>query len=118
MMRFFLRAKVHRATVTDRSLDYEGSLTIDLDLMEAVGILPNEQVHVYNVSNGQRFETYAIPGERGSGTICVNGAAAHLAENGHKIIIACYALLAEEELEGFAPRVALVDAGNRIVRLA
>ena len=118
MMRVFLRAKVHRATVTDRSLDYEGSLTIDRDLMDAVGILPNEQVHVYNVSNGQRFETYAIPGERGSGTVCVNGVAAHLAENGHKIIIACYGLLAEGEIDGFSPRVALVDGQNRVVRLS
>jgi len=118
MMRILLKAKIHRATVTDRSLDYEGSITIDQDLMDAVGILPNEQVQVYNVSNGHRFETYAIPGERGSGTICVNGAAAHLAENGHKIIIANYALFSEGELAGFAPRVALVDQRNKLVRLA
>jgi len=117
MMRVLLKAKIHRATVTDRSLDYEGSVTVDEDLLEAVGILPNEQVQVYNVSNGQRFETYAIPGARGSGTICVNGAAAHLAENGHKIIIANYGLFGEEELAGFRPRIALVDAGNRLLRL-
>jgi aspartate 1-decarboxylase len=117
MMRVLLKAKIHRATVTDRSLDYEGSITIDRDLMDAVGLLPHEQVQVYNVSNGQRFETYAISGERGSGVICVNGAAAHLAENGHKIIIANYALFGEEEIAGFVPRVALVDAGNRITKL-
>lgn len=117
MMRVMLKAKIHRATVTDRCLDYEGSITIDQELMDAVGLLPNEQVQVYNVSNGQRFETYAITGSRGTGTICVNGAAAHLAENGHKIIIANYALFTEAELAGFLPRVALVDAQNRITKL-
>ncbi|HEY5999453.1 MAG TPA: aspartate 1-decarboxylase [bacterium] len=117
MMRVLLKAKIHRATVTDRSLDYEGSITIDQDLMDAVGLLPNEQVQVYNVTNGERFETYAIAGQRGSGTICVNGAAAHLAENGHKIIIANYGLFAETEIVGFKPRVALVDAANRITKL-
>jgi len=117
MMRILLKAKIHRATVTDRSLDYEGSITIDQDLMDAVGLLPNEQVQVYNVSNGERFETYAIAGTRGTGTICVNGAAAHLAENGHKIIIANYALFAEAELPGFEPRVALVDERNAITKL-
>jgi len=117
MMRVMLKAKIHRATVTDRCLDYEGSITIDQDLMDAVGLLPNEQVQVYNVSNGQRFETYAITGARGTGTICVNGAAAHLAENGHKVIIANYALFTEAELAGFLPRVALVDAQNRITKL-
>jgi aspartate 1-decarboxylase len=116
-MRAMLKAKIHRATVTDRSLDYEGSITIDEDLMDAVGLLPNEQVQVYNVSNGQRFETYAIAGPRGEGGICVNGAAAHLAETGHKVIIANYALLSDAELAGFAPRVALVDGKNRITRL-
>ena len=117
MMRVMLKGKIHRATVTDRSLDYEGSITIDRDLMDAVGLIPNEQVQVYNVSNGQRFETYAIPGERASGMICVNGAAAHLAESGHKVIIASYALFAPDELEGFAPRVALVDGANRLAKL-
>jgi aspartate 1-decarboxylase len=117
MMRVLLKAKIHRATVTDRSLDYEGSITIDQDLMDAVGLLPNEQVQVYNVSNGERFETYAIAGGRGTGTICVNGAAAHLAENGHKIIIANYALFTEAELPGFEPRVAMVDERNRIIKL-
>ena len=117
MMRVLLKAKIHRATVTDRSLDYEGSITIDEDLMDAVGLLPNEQVQVYNVTNGQRFETYAITGSRGSGSICVNGAAAHLAEVGHKVIIASYGIFAEAEIPGFAPRIALVDADNRITKL-
>ena len=117
MMRVMLKAKIHRATVTDRSLDYEGSITIDLDLMDAVGLLPHEQVQVYNVTNGQRFETYTIAGPRGTGTICVNGAAAHLVENGHKIIIANYALFTDAELPGFVPRVALVDEQNRITKL-
>ena len=117
MMRVLLKAKIHRATVTDRSLDYEGSITIDEDLMDAVGLLPNEQVQVYNVTNGQRFETYAIAGQRGSGTICVNGAAAHLAERGHKVIIANYGLFTEAEVPGFLPRIALVDGENRITKL-
>ena len=117
MMRVLLKAKIHRATVTDRSLDYEGSITIDEDLMDAVGLLPNEQVQVYNVTNGQRFETYAITGPRGSGSICVNGAAAHLAEVGHKVIIASYGIFAEAEIPGFAPRIALVDAANHITKL-
>jgi len=117
MMRVLLKAKIHRATVTDRSLDYEGSITIDEGLMEAVGLLPNEQVQVYNVTNGQRFETYAITGPRGSGSICVNGAAAHLAEVGHKVIIASYGIFAEAEIPGFAPRIALVDGTNRITKL-
>lgn len=117
MLRILLKAKIHRATVTDRSLDYEGSVTIDRDLMDAVGIMPNEQVQVYNVSNGERFETYAISGKRGSGEICINGAAAHRAEIGHKVIIANYALFTEEDLHGFSPRIALVDAHNRIIKL-
>jgi len=117
MMRVLLKAKIHRASVTDRSLDYEGSITIDEDLMDAVGLLPNEQVQVYNVTNGQRFETYAITGPRGSGSICVNGAAAHLAEVGHKVIIASYGIFAEAEIPGFAPRIALVDGTNRITKL-
>ena len=117
MMRFMLKAKIHRATVTDRSLDYEGSLTIDLDLMDAVGLLPHEQIQVYNLNNGKRFETYTIAGERGTGTICVNGADAHLVETGHKIIIANYALFADAELPGFVPRVALVDEFNNITKL-
>ena len=117
MMRIMLKAKIHRATVTDRSLDYEGSVTIDRDVMDAVGMLPNEQVQVYNVSNGERFETYAISGARGSGEICINGAAAHRAEIGHLVIIANYGLFSEEDLQGFSPRVALVDAKNRIAQL-
>jgi aspartate 1-decarboxylase len=88
MMRIMLKAKIHRDTVTDKCLDYEGSLTIDQDLMDAVGLLPHEQIQVYNVTQGQRFETYTIAGARGTGTICVNGAAAHLVEIGHKIIVA------------------------------
>jgi aspartate 1-decarboxylase len=117
MMRIMLKAKIHRATVTDRCLDYEGSLTIDQDLMDAVGLLPHEQIQVYNVTNGQRFETYTIAGGRGTGTICVNGAAAHLVEIGHKVIVANYAFFTDAELPGFVPRVALVDARNLITKL-
>jgi aspartate 1-decarboxylase len=117
MMRIMLKAKIHRATVTERCLDYEGSLTIDEDLMDAVGLLAHEQIQVYNLANGQRFETYTIAGPRGTGTMCVNGAAAHLVEKGHKIIVANYALFADGELPGFVPRVALVDERNRITKL-
>lgn len=116
MMRIMLKGKIHRATVTDKCLDYEGSLTIDQDLMDAVGLLPHEQIQVYNVTQGQRFETYTIAGPRGTGTICVNGAAAHLVEIGHKIIVANYALFTDAELPGFLPRVALVDERNRITK--
>ena len=118
MMRVMLKAKIHRATVTDRSLDYEGSITIDLDLMDAVGILPHEQVQVYNVANGHRFTTYAIEGPRGGGGLCVNGAAAHLAEVGHSLIVACYGMYDDEEAHRLHPRIARVDGNNRIVKLS
>ncbi len=108
-----LFAKIHRATVTDANLHYEGSLTIDRDLMDLAGLLANQQVQVYNIDNGHRFETYVIEGERGSGTICVNGAAAHLAKTGDLIIIAAYAMLPRAQAECWQPRVVHVDAGNR-----
>jgi len=114
MRREMLHAKIHRATVTDANLDYEGSLTIDGDLMQAADIRPFERIDVYNVSNGARFSTYAIGGESGSGTVCVNGAAARLASRGDKIIIAAYATYEEAELDSHEPRVVLVDKANRI----
>ena len=91
MQRIMLKSKIHRATVTDANIEYEGSITLDEGLMEAAGILPFEQVHIYNITNGARFQTYAIKGERGSGEVCINGAAAHLAKKGHMVIIASYA---------------------------
>jgi len=109
-----LRAKIHRATVIDANLEYEGSLTVDSRLLEEAGLFPFEQIHVYNITNGARFETYLIPGEPGSGVICVNGAAAHLARKDHKVIIASYALLSSEELSNHKPRILLLDEKNRI----
>ncbi|WP_366923312.1 aspartate 1-decarboxylase [Metallumcola ferriviriculae] len=117
MMRMIMKSKLHRATVTQADLNYVGSITIDLDLIEAVDILPNEKVQVVDNNNGQRFETYVIPGERGSGVICVNGAAARLVQKGDLVIIIAYGMLNNDELAGFKPKVALVDENNRIERM-
>ena len=114
MLREMLRAKVHRATVTETNVDYEGSLTLDSRLMRAAGMIPYERIDVYNADSGARFSTYLIPGEEGSGVACVNGAAAHLATRGDRIIIASYASLAPEELASHRPTVVLVDASNAI----
>lgn len=100
-----LKSKIHRVTVTEADLDYIGSITIDEALMEAAGIIENEQVDIYNITNGERFHTYAIKGERGSGVICINGAAAHLASVGNLIIIASYAMMDLEEARQWHPTV-------------
>jgi len=115
MRRTLLKSKIHRATVTEADLDYEGSVTIDEDLMEAAGIWPHEAVHVWNVTRGTRLETYALKGERGSGVICINGAAAHLNRPGDKVILATFADMEEAEARDFVPEVVLVDDRNRIV---
>lgn len=112
MQRTLLKSKIHRATVTQADLEYEGSVTIDIELMRAADILHHERIEVYNIANGSRFATYAIPGPAGSGVICINGAAAHLAQPGHKVIIASYVMLDEKELVAFKPRVILVDDQN------
>ncbi len=114
MMRKMLRAKIHRATVTQANVDYEGSITIDRRLMEATDLLPNEAVCVWNVTNGNRFETYAVEGPPDSGVVCVNGAAAHLVSPGDLVIIAAYTWLAEEAARVHEPRVVFVDEHNRI----
>lgn len=108
------KSKIHRATVTEANLNYEGSVTIDSDLMEAADILPHEQVQVLNVNNGERFDTYAIRGPRGSGVICLNGPAARLAHVGDLVIILTYAVMEPEELRRHTPRVVIVDEQNRI----
>lgn len=108
-----LQAKIHRATVTDANLEYEGSITIDADLLAASGLLPFQQVHVYNISNGHRFETYIIEGEAGRGDITINGAAAHLASTGDRVIIAAYALVSPEQAQHWKPRLVFVDDANR-----
>lgn len=113
MQRILLKSKIHRATVTEANLHYEGSVTIDQRLMELADILPHEQVHIYDVNNGHRLITYAIPGERDSGTICINGAAAHLVHPGELIIICAYASYEPQEVMAHEPRVVHVDARNR-----
>jgi aspartate 1-decarboxylase len=112
-----LRAKVHRITVTERDVEYEGSLTLDVELMRAADMRPYERVEVYDVDNGNRFATYLIEGPAGSGACCVNGAAARLVEVGHKLILACYASFEEQQLAGHAPLVVLVDEQNRLREL-
>ena len=115
MRRTFFKAKIHRATITHADLDYEGSVSIDEDLLDASGILEYEAVHVWNITRGTRLQTYAIKGQRGSGTICINGAAAHLNRPGDLVILATFAELEEAEVRGFKPTVVLVDEKNRIV---
>jgi len=114
-MRTMLKDKIHRARVTEVNLDYEGSITIDGLLMEASDILPYEMVHVLDLNNGARFETYAIEGEHGSGVICINGAAARLVSVGDKIIILSYKVVAEEEAKSNQPKLVYVDERNAIV---
>lgn len=113
-----LRAKIHRATVTDADLHYEGSLTLPPELMEAADIKEYEAIQVWNVTRGTRFETYVITGERGSAAICVNGAAAHLASPGDLIIIAAFASVPESMVDACRPTVVFVDESNRAVRIA
>ena len=115
MLRQLLRAKIHRVTVTDTSLEYEGSLTIDADLMDRAGILPYELVMVSNLNNGERFSTYALPGERGEGGIILNGPAARKGVIGDKIIIFCYEYFGEEEAKFHQPKIIQVDHKNRMV---
>jgi len=110
-----LRSKIHRAVVTETDLKYEGSITIDSDLLAAADILPYEKVQVVNINNGARIETYAIPGEAGKGTICMNGAAARCAEPGDIIIVIAYCLLDRKEAASHKPVVVQVDGHNRIV---
>jgi aspartate 1-decarboxylase len=114
MRRSMLKSKIHRATVTHADVDYEGSLTLDPELLEAADILPFEEVHVWNVTRGTRFGTYAMTGERSSGVACINGAAAHLAGPGDLIIVATFAEMDEEEARRHRPKVLLLDDLNRI----
>ncbi len=111
-----LKAKLHRATVTQADLDYEGSITIDQDLMERAGFLINEQVDVLDITNGARLTTYVIPGERGSGIIGINGAAAHLVKTGDLVIICAYVQMDEANAKIHEPKVLLLDDGNKVKR--
>jgi len=115
-MRTMLKSKIHRATVTDANLHYEGSVTIDPVLMEAADLLPFEQVHLLDIDNGARLTTYVIEGERGSGQMCVNGAAAHLIHKGDTIIVISYVALPEGEAQRHEPKLVYVDDHNRIER--
>ena len=114
MFRTMLGGKIHRATVTEANLNYVGSITIDQDLLDAAGILVNEKVAIVNNNNGERFETYTIPGERGSGVVCLNGAAARLVQKGDIVIIMSYVMLSEPEISAHQPKVVLVDEHNKI----
>jgi aspartate 1-decarboxylase len=116
-MRVMLKSKIHRVRITDSNIDYEGSVTIDKQLMEAADILPYEQVHVLDVNNGARFTTYAIEGERGSGQICVNGAAARLVAKGDIAIILTYTNVEENDTIDYHPRLVYVDIKNNITRI-
>ena len=118
MQRMMMKSKIHRATVTEANVDYVGSITIDRNLMDAADLLEYEKVHVVNINNGARFETYVIEGERGSGTICLNGAAARLAARGDKIIVISYAGYSAGEIEQHLPTVVLVDERNSIAHAA
>ena len=117
MFRTVFKSKLHRATVTQACLDYVGSITIDEDLMEAADIFINEKVQVVDINNGERLETYAIPGPRGSGVICLNGAAARLVQPGDKVIIITYAVVDDKEAKGWKPTVAFLNDANQISEL-
>ena len=115
-MRTMLKSKIHRATVTDGNIDYEGSITIDKTLMEEADMLPYEQVQVLNINNGARFSTYVIEGEAGSGEICLNGAAARLAVKGDLVIILTYTDVPEEEARNHKPKIVQVNERNEVVK--
>lgn len=115
MFRTMMKSKIHRATVTEANLNYVGSITIDEDLMDAADLLENEKVQIVNNNNGARLETYVIKGERGSGVICLNGAAARLVQPGDNVIIISYAMMSKEEYENYKPTVVIVDGDNKPV---
>lgn len=117
MFRTMMKGKIHRARVTDANLNYVGSVTIDQDILDKVDILPHEKVQIVNNNNGARLETYVIPGERGSGDVCLNGAAARLVQKGDIIIIISYALVANDQLSTYKPKVAIMNERNEIEEL-
>ncbi|SFJ59310.1 aspartate 1-decarboxylase [Thermoflavimicrobium dichotomicum] len=117
MFREMMKSKIHQATVTEANLHYVGSVTIDQDIMDQVDILPNEKVQIVNNHNGARFETYVIPGERGSGVICLNGAAARLVQPGDQVIIISYMMVDEQTARSYHPKIAIMDERNRVKQL-
>jgi len=118
VFRTLMKSKLHRATVTEANLNYIGSITIDSDLLDLADMLPNEKVQIVNNNNGARFETYIIPGPRGSGVICLNGAAARLVHPGDTVIIISYAMMSDEEARAFEPTVVFLGEGNKVVGTA
>jgi len=116
MLITLMKSKIHRATVTEANLDYVGSVTIDMDLMDAAHLFVNEKVQICNVTNGNRLETYVIKGDRGSGVVCLNGAAAHLVQPGDLVIIISYVLMTPDEAESHKPEVVFVDSKNKTIR--
>ncbi|MFJ5708640.1 MULTISPECIES: aspartate 1-decarboxylase [unclassified Streptomyces] len=117
MLRTLFKSKIHRATVTQADLHYVGSVTVDADLLDAADLLPGELVHIVDITNGARLETYVIEGERGSGVVGINGAAAHLVHPGDLVILISYAQMDDAEARAYVPRVVHVDGANRIVEL-
>ncbi|UFJ42745.1 aspartate 1-decarboxylase [Brevibacillus humidisoli] len=117
MFRTMMKAKIHRAEVTEANLNYVGSITIDREILDAVDILPNEKVQIVNNNNGARFETYVIEGEPGSGMICLNGAAARLVQPGDTVIIISYAMMTEDEARQHKPRIAIMGEKNKITQM-
>ncbi|TDU17137.1 aspartate 1-decarboxylase [Bacillus subtilis] len=117
MYRTMMSGKLHRATVTEANLNYVGSITIDEDLIDVVGMLPNEKVQIVNNNNGARLETYIIPGKRGSGVICLNGAAARLVQEGDKVIIISYKMMSDQEAASHEPKVAVLNDQNKIEQM-
>lgn len=115
MYRTMMKGKLHRARVTEADLNYVGSITIDEDLLDAVDMLPNEKVQIVNNNNGARFETYIIPGKRGSGVVCLNGAAARLVQPGDVIIVISYCMMEEKEAKNHQPKVAILNEENKII---
>ncbi len=115
MLRCMLKAKIHMATITEANLEYEGSITVDENLLKETGILPYEMVMVSNMNNGERFETYVIPGEKGSGRICLNGPTARKGMVGDRVIIFCYGYFEETSAGALSPRIIRLDSGNRII---
>ena len=118
MRRIMFKSKIHRATVTGADLNYEGSITVDSELLKLADIYPYEKVDIYNINNGERFSTYVIPGEPGSGEVCLNGAAARKVQKGDLVIIVSYCELEEEEIKTFSPTVVIVDEKNRPIKLS
>ncbi|QGQ96838.1 aspartate 1-decarboxylase [Paenibacillus psychroresistens] len=116
MLRTMMKSKIHRATVTEANLNYVGSITIDEDILDLVDIYPNEKVQIVNNNNGARLETYIIPGPRGSGVFCLNGAAARMVHVGDTIIVISYGLMTSEEAKNYKPKVAIMDANNKVIQ--